>query len=462
MGTPDPLAPALELCRTLDLIPEGGTVLCAVSGGADSVCLLHWLSALRDQIPFTLAAAHYNHNLRGEQSARDEAFVRTFAEQFCPVITGTGDVAAEAAARRAGIEETARDMRYTFLQQAARQVGADVIATAHNANDNAETMLLNLMRGCGLNGLCGIPPHRDNIVRPLLTTPRQNIEEYLRVHDLPHVEDCTNSDDRFTRNRVRHQLIPLLEQFQPRLIPHLTQTARLLTQDELLLSRQAQEAICSAHPIPEGVAVEAHAIAGLPDPLAARAVRLLLDRLNGDGGRCTMAHLLAVVDLCRSDSPSAQADLPDGILARRVYETLELVRPTASAPMQAVPLPLPGLLSLPHGTIQVQSTIYDGSPHTPNCFYLSCEKTCAGLTLRSRRTGDVLSRPGHHARTLKKLMIDEKLPRHMRDTVPVLDCAGLVAGVIGLGPDAAFLPQPGKSCWHITYISSDTERKSSP
>lgn len=462
MSARDPLAPALDLCREHNLIPEGGTVLCAVSGGADSVCLLHWLSALRAQIPFTLVAAHYNHNLRGDQSARDEEFVRTFVGQFCPVITGSGYVAAEAAKRKTGIEETARDMRYAFLQQTARQVGADVIATAHNANDNAETMLLNLMRGCGLNGLCGIPPRRDNIVRPLLTVPRQDIEEYLRIHDLPHVEDSTNTDDTYTRNRVRHQLIPLLEQFQPRLIPHMSQTARLLAQDELLLSRQAKEAIASAHPVPDGIEIDAAVIAALPDPLAARAVRLLLDRLNGDGGRCTMSHLLCVVALCRADAPSAQADLPGGTLARRVYGSLELVRPAPTAPMQAITLPLPGLLSLTCGTLQVQSTIYGSNPHTPLSFYLSCEKTRGGLTLRPRRTGDVLTRPGRHARTLKKLMIDEKLPRHMRDTVPVLDCAGRVAGVIGLGPDAGFVPGPGEACWHITYISSDAERKSSP
>lgn len=462
MGTPDPLAPALELCRTLGLIPAGGTVLCAVSGGADSVCLLHWLNTLRTRIPFTLVAAHYNHNLRAEQSARDEEFVRTFAGSFCPVITGCGDVAAEAAARKAGIEETARDMRYAFLQQAAREVGADVIATAHNANDNAETMLLNLMRGCGLNGLCGIPPRRDNIVRPLLTTPRKNIEEYLRLHHLPHVEDSTNADDIYTRNRVRHQLIPLLEQFQPQLIPHMTQTARLLAQDELLLSQQAQEAACSARCIPHGIAVEARVIAQLPDALAPRAVRLLLDRLNGDGGRCTTAHLQSVVALCRSDSPSAQADLPGGMLARRVYETLELIRPVPVTSLQAVPLPLPGHLALAHGTVQVQRTVYDGSAPSPTCFYLSCEKTRQGLILRPRRTGDTLTRPGQHARTLKKLMIDEKLPRHMRDAVPVLDCAGQVAGVIGLGPDIRFLPERGENCWHVIYTSSQTERKSSP
>lgn len=462
MSGRDPLSPAFDLCREYNLIPEGGTVLCAVSGGADSVCLLHWLNDLRTRIPFTLIAAHYNHNLRGERSSRDEQFVRTFAGQFCPVFVGSGDVSGEAARRKAGIEETARDMRYAFLQQTAQGVGADVIATAHNANDNAETMLLNLMRGCGLNGLCGIPPRRDSIVRPLLTTPRQSIEEYLHLHGLPHVEDSTNADDAYTRNRVRHQLIPLLEQFQPQLIEHMTRTARLLAQDEMLLAQQAQEVTTLSHPVPDGIAVDAAAIAALPDPLAARVVRQLLDERTGNGGSCTCAHIMAVVRLCRGTSVSGQAHLPDGILARRVYDRLELVQPTPEPCPESILLPLPGSIRLPVGELRVQRTAYDGSIHTPFSFYLSCEKTQPRLTVRPRRTGDVLARPGRPPRTLKKIMIDEKLPRHLRDTVPVLDCSGQVAGVVGLGPDTAFLPEQGEACWHITYISSDTERKSAP
>ncbi|MBO5917872.1 MAG: tRNA lysidine(34) synthetase TilS, partial [Oscillospiraceae bacterium] len=217
------------------MIPEGGTVLCAVSGGADSVCLLHWLAGLRALRPFTLVAAHYNHNLRGEESDRDEAFVRSFLRQCCPqveLIVGTGDVAGQARQGRQGIEETAREMRYAFLRQVAEQVGADVIATAHTADDNAETLLLNLTRGCGLRGLTGIPPCRDGLIRPLLTTHREQVEAYLRAFGLPHVEDSSNTDMHYTRNRMRHQVMPVLRDIQPRLLEHLSQTAHLLEQDE--------------------------------------------------------------------------------------------------------------------------------------------------------------------------------------------------------------------------------------
>lgn len=456
---------AATLCREHALLPRGGHVLCAVSGGADSVCLLHWLNSLREEYGFTLTAAHYNHRLRGNESLRDEEFVRSFVAKCCPevkLIVGSGDVAAQAARNGAGIEETAREMRYAFLRQAAKRVGADVIATAHNAEDNTETVLLHLMRGSGLRGLTGIRPRRNELVRPFLTTRRSDIEAYLRVYGLPHVEDSSNTDDRFARNRVRRHLLPLLEDMQPQFVTHMGKTARLLAQDEEYLTEQAGQALGRIRKIPGGLSACAAAIARQPDVLAVRMVRILLDKLNADGGKCTAEHLLAVAALCRSDDPSGRVSLPGGRLARRVYGRLELVQVTGAEEWQAADLPLPGELTLPWGTLTARREIYNEYAQTPCSFYLSCAKVGAGLTVRARHTGDVLARPGRMGRTLKKIFIDEKVPRHTRDTVPVLDCGGKVAAVAGLGPDGAFLPAPGEQCWHILCQrnTSQTEKGS--
>jgi len=456
------LSAAEALCREYHMLPPGAHVLCAVSGGADSVCLLHWLYGLRTRLGLKLTAAHYNHNLRGEESRRDADFVRSFVETCCPDVTlivGSGDVSGQAARNKTGIEETAREMRYAFLQETARQVGATVIATAHNADDNAETVLLHLIRGSGLRGLTGIPPRRDNVVRPLLTTHRAHIEEYLRMYGLPHVEDSSNTDQRFARNRVRRQLLPLLKEMQSRLIDHMSRTARLLAADEEYLTAQARQALSGLHAIPGGVAVSASAIAAQPDPLAVRMVRHVLDELTGDGGKCSSAHLQAVVGLCRSEDPSARVFLPGGVLARRVYEELELIRGETVQELTCAPLPLPGQVALPWGVITARQMIYEADTQAPDSFYLACAKVEEGLNIRPRRTGDRLSRPGRPGRTLKKILIDEKVPSHRRETIPVLDCAGQVAAVIGLGPDAAFLPTPGEACWHITY-TSQTEKGS--
>ena len=443
---------AVALCREHDLLPKGGHVLCAVSGGADSVCLLHWLNGLRDEYGFTLTAAHYNHQLRGEQSLRDEEFVRSFVGRCCPgvkLVVGDGDVAAQAQKDATGIEETAREMRYAFLRETAQQVGADVIATAHNAEDNAETLLLHLMRGSGLRGLRGIPPRRDALVRPFLTTRRREIEEYLRIYGLPHVEDSSNANERFARNRVRRQLLPVLEDMQPQFVSHVGKTARMLAQDEEYLTQQAQRALGQVEEIDSGLRVCADSIAGEPDPLSVRMVRLLLDRLNGDGGKCTAQHLLDVVSLCRSNDPSGRISLPGGRLARRVYDRLELVIEQQPEQWGEKMLSLSGTLTLPWGTITAQHSIYEGQEQTPVDFYLSCGET---ITVRARRTGDKLARPDRPGRLLKKILIDEKIPQHVRNMIPILDCGGRVAAVAGLGPDRAFLPGTGQECWHITCI----------
>jgi len=422
-----------------DLIPAGTAVLCALSGGGDSVCLLHRLYALRAEYGFRLVAAHYNHRLRGAQSDRDEQFVRRLVATLPEVelVVGSGDVAAAAAQRKRGIEETARDMRYAFLRQAALDVHADVVATAHNANDNAETFLINLMRGCGLKGLCAIPPRRGNIVRPLLTTPRRDIEAYLTAHALPHVEDGSNTDQRYTRNRVRAKLLPLLVQLSPGALDRMTQTIARLRADEDFLQEQTNVLFPQAKATDRGLWVDAPTVAALPDSIAIRGIRALWEQLTGSA-QCSAHHLQAVLDLCRGGDPSAQCDLPGGVTARRVYDRLELLRQAESAPISP----------------EITPAVYRGQPQTPYTFFITSDNR---PDLRPRRTGDRLTLPGRPGRTVKKWMIDEKIPRHLRDRLPVLDCSGQVAGVLGLGPDAAFVPASGQACWLVRY-DPNTER----
>lgn len=465
MGPAGLLPAALELCDRHRMLPPGTTVLCALSGGADSVCLLHWLYTLSRTRPLTLVAAHYDHNLRPGESRSDAVFVEQLVARYfpgVPLISGSGQVALEAAQSGRGIEETARDMRYAFLQQAALQAGAQVIATAHNANDNAETMLLNLMRGCGLNGLAGIPPRRDNIVRPLLTTTRQQIEDYLSAQALPHVEDSSNLDERYARNRVRRRLIPALEELCPDFVSQAADTCGRLADDEALLADQAQAAVRTACLIPHGLSLPAGDIARLPDPLAVRGVRALLTRLRSTAANCTAAHLHAVVALCRSASPSARVDLPCGVQARRVYDRLELVCPDPVSAFEPAVLTLPGQLSLAAGTLTVRADTARETAPGPYTFALCRTRIPQQLTLRPRRTGDTLTRPGRCRATVKKLMIDDKLPRHLRDLLPVLEQDGRIAAVVGLGPDQTFVPAPGQPCWYVSFTPANTERNDDP
>ena len=449
--------------RELALIPPGSHVLCAVSGGADSVCLLHALYHLREQLPFTLSAAHYDHQLRGEESRRDACFVEQFVALCCgpqrlkdgsllpPVrlYSGGGDVAARAELQGTGLEETAREMRYAFLRETAREAGADLIATAHTANDNAETILFHLARGTGLRGLGGIDPRREGLIRPLLTTTRQEVEDYLFHYALPHMEDSSNQDDSFTRNRIRHQIIPVLEDISPGFLTRMTQTAAQLRADEACLTDLARQLSDRAQIREEGLSIEAALLAQAPAPVAFRAIRLLLGQMWDGDQNCGSAHLTAVWNLCREDAPSAQVHLPHNCVARRCYGRLLLQPRLGPIPLEPGLLPLPGHLEAGPWEICCQAVTYEGQDQGPWDFWLSRE--AAGLlSVRPRRTGDRLTLPGRLGKSVKKWMIQEKLPRFQRDALPVFECGGAVAAVAGLGPDRAFAPHEGQGAWHIT------------
>ena len=439
------------------MLPAGGHVLCAVSGGADSVCLLHLLKGRAEAEGFALTAAHFDHGLRGEDSRRDAAVV----EQLCrdwgvPCVTGSGDVAAEARRRGAGIEETARDLRYTFLEQTADRVGAGVIATAHNADDNVETLLLHLVRGSGLQGLTGIPPRRGRLVRPLLTTTREEILAYLEAHGLPHVEDASNADPAFARNRLRHQVLPALRALDPRLEEHLGEAIRRLRSDNDYLNAQAARRCQEAAWADDDLVIPAQLVAREPDPIAVRMVRWLL--LEMGEHQFSAAHLQAVVDLARSSAPSGRADLAHGLTAYRVYGELLLTVQGEDPlpPFAPVPLALEGETALPEAGWALtcrRAAAPAEPPRGPDHFFLDPGGLQLPLVLRPRRTGDRLALPGRGEKPVKKLLIDAKVPRRVRERVPLLaDGAGAVLWAGGFGPHRDHLAAPGGEALEIQAV----------
>ena len=206
----------LDFIRSYHMISPGDHVICAVSGGKDSMALLHLMLELQDTLSITVSAAHFNHQLRGAESQRDADFVAAHCSRLhISLFRGQGDVAAYAAAHGIGTEEAARILRYDFFASLSPDAK---IATAHHAQDNLETMLMHLLRGCSLHGLSGIPPVRGRLIRPLLLTPPEALADYLEKNNIPHVEDSTNRLDDSQRNRLRHHVIPLLLAENPNLL----------------------------------------------------------------------------------------------------------------------------------------------------------------------------------------------------------------------------------------------------
>ena len=450
------------LTEEYDMLPRGETVLCAVSGGADSMCLLHLLSALAEEGGFRVEAAHYHHGMRGAAADADAAFVADWCRaRDIPCAVERGDVYGEAARLGLGVEETGRRLRYDFLRRTARARGCGRIATAHNADDNLETLLLRLARGAGLHGLAGIPPRRGEIVRPLLTTSRADIVAYLEEHHVPHVEDATNADEYYARNRIRRQVVPVLRQLNPRLTESAAETMGYLRADDDYLNAQAAAACRNARWAEDDLVIEARHIAGLPAAIAPRAVRRLLEMM-GDGGavNCSAAHLKAVVNLARGEDPSAVVFLPGGRLAQRVYRELLLTtRRAPPPPFAPVPLSLEGETRAGDWRVlcRPETCPPEGAPGT---LYLAREALEPPLVLRPRQTGDEISLPRRGgAKSLKKLFIDEKVPRRERERIPVLADGRGVAAVAGFGADRSRLARPGQDALALRFEKNEENEK---
>lgn len=395
----------LKFIREQALIVPGDRVVCAVSGGADSVAMLFAFYLLKDKLKITLEAAHFNHHLRGEESRRDEAFVRDFCARFdIPLHLGGGQVQPG----KKGLEAAARDARYAYLQSLDGK-----IATAHTADDNAETVLLHLIRGTGLKGLGGISPKRGKLIRPMLSVTRQDVERYLTEWNLPHVEDSSNASDAFLRNRIRHNVMPLLRQENPKIGENLSRMALRLRLDEAYLAGQS-----SLEVLPDVTALRA-----MPEALRSRALEAFLKKSGIPEPEDV--HLSQANALVFSDSPSARAVFPGGVVIGRRYDRLTMI--SQEAELEEVILPCPGSVTLPG--FRVTCRLAGEIRNTSDTFTVIPN---GKLRLRCRQSGDTI-RLGGGTKRLKKLFIDRKIPASERNRIPVVCDEQGVLGVYSIG-----------------------------
>ena len=413
----------LNQLRRYDMVQPGDTVTCAVSGGADSMALLWGMYLLRDKLGIQLTAAHFNHNLRGAESQRDEEFVRDFCQGFeIPLSVGSGQIKPG----KKGLEAAARDARYAFLNT---QPGK--IATAHTADDNAETVLMHLVRGTGLKGLGGITPVNGRFIRPMLTATRQQVLSFLEEYHIPYVEDSSNSGDDFLRNRLRHHVMPLLKEENPRLAENLSAMAMRLRLDEAALAEQA------AVDMPPSVSV----LRAMPPAVRSRALEACLKAWGVQEPES--AHIGQAEALVFSENPSARAVFPGGITVGRNYAQLELLPQEDSLP--CILLEGSGAVELPEAGFRVR---WDEAARIENGPAVFTFRPEGKVWLRSRMSGDRI-RLNVGTRSLKKLFIDRKIPANSRQRIPVLaDDLGVI-GVYGIGIHLDRIPEqlPAMSIW---------------
>ena len=392
----------LAFIRQQDMVQPGDRVVCALSGGADSVALLWGFYLLREKLQITLEAAHFNHNLRGAESDADERFVRDLCARYdIPLHLGRGTVISG----EKGLEAAARDARYSFLLSLPGK-----IATAHTADDNAETLLMHMVRGTGLKGLGGISPVRDRLIRPMLTVTRQEVEAFLEEYYIPHIHDGSNDTDVFLRNRVRHHVMPLLRQENPGFSRTVSAMALRLREDEAILQEMTDKAKTT----------DVAALRKLQPGLRARVLAALLEQFGVK--EPTAEHIALLENVVFSERPSARATFPGSITVGRNYDRLEKI---TAAESYCVPLSCPGAVLLPQG---IRVTCRSGATAEQGC----CVAPAGEIVVRSRREGDTMRLPGGTKR-LKKLFIDRKIPAADRNRIPVVADAKGVLCVFGIG-----------------------------
>lgn len=424
----------LEAVRRFDLLTPGDRVLCALSGGADSVCLTHALCKNAGALGITVSAAHFTHGLRPEDAERERALCEALCRSLeIPLFCGEGDTAAYAVQNGVSCEEAARSLRYAFLRETAETWQADKIATGHQLEDNAETLLLNLIRGTGRAGLCGIPPVRENIIRPLLLTSRQETEDYCRENGLVFVTDPTNLGRDNVRARLRQEVFPVLRDINPQAPRHMAEAALELREDSVPGFDRASVLAEAARDTAEGIFLPVETLLSEPRETAVRTLQLVQRRLGGH--MLSRAQLESVFLICAGDDPSARVSLPGTEAVRRYGELLLRIPGKADVPTDCI-LETFGACTFGPWEITVRP---DGGEQDGLLLYA---EAVFPLTVRSRREGDRIALP-FGSRTVKKILIDRKIPKDWRDTVPILCHNNKILAVGGLctaAGDAAVRP----------------------
>lgn len=430
----------LELSAWMPELPGDGLLIVGFSGGADSMALAHWLMGRVDKRRIILA--HVNHLLRGEEAERDQRAAEGFArEHGVEIRVLRADVRRLAEERGMGTEDCGRQVRYEFFHKLAPG-DRDRILTAHNADDNAETIILNLCRGAGLEGLCGIPRERGKILRPLLGVSRAEIEAYCHEQGLRYVTDSSNLTDDYTRNRVRHQVLPVLKELNPRFVHSAAGTAGLLVEDREYLNARALELLERAR---NDWGLEAAVLLGEGKSVRSRAVKLFIEQPGGP--RLERKH---IEEALRVLEQGGAADLPGARIccAQGVFWAGE---DTAAGPFELAarlgrnPLPDGKCLILGEKILgdgekpqKIQNLLFKNSLDYDIMTRLAVSLP-AGIALRNRRPGDRFAPAGRGVtKPLKQIFQELRVPGPLRDRIPLVVCGGEIAWCPGVGASERF------------------------
>jgi tRNA(Ile)-lysidine synthase len=437
--------------KQYQMLTPGDRVLVAVSGGVDSVVLLYALRELQKSEKLSLAVAHFDHAIRTD-SAADAEFVKKLARSLkLRYYSERADVPAYAKAQKLSLEVAARTLRYQFFERIAKAHDFKKIALGHTLNDQAETLLMRLLRGAGLEGLSGIPPVRPSgeltYIRPLIECTRDQIVAFAQAHKLSWREDPTNYDTTIMRNKIRHELIPILKEYNPKVLEALGRTARLLAQAAHVLDCQAEQALATliASESAQELALDLKDLLEMPEYLQALVLRRAIARVNP---LCELeaAHIEALLRWI-SRRGAGELHLPAGVrVLRRHSHLIVTARPAASPKRFEYLLTVPGETTLseigwrfvirslhphPRPYLTLTLSVYgEGTGEVRGRALLDADKIQGSLVVRNRRPGDrIRLRSG--TKKLQDFFTDRKIPREQRDAIPLICDENALIWIVG-------------------------------
>lgn len=417
------LKKAEETIKKYNMIQNGDKIVAALSGGADSVALLCFLCELRKKLDISVYAVHVNHGIRGKEADGDCEFCQKLCQRLgVEIFVKNADIPKIAAQMGMGSEEAGRKVRYEAFNEVMKKTGAKKTAVAHNLNDNAETVIMRICRGSGAKGLRGIPPVRGNIIRPLINCSRADIEKYLKEINQTFRTDSTNLEDEYTRNRIRHHILPAMEKnINSSAIFNISKAAEIISEDEDFIENYAMAVLkkCLLKADDEKIEIDAEYFSKQHRAVKKRIVRIALEKLTKSSKDITTSHVESVIDIFQGKTGRSYS-LPYSVIAEKSYEKAVLRKEKAGKKEFFYALSKDEVFVKEAG---VYVSLSDTKPENGEYRCIDIEKAADGFFVRNRQNGDriCINKDGR-SRKIKDILIDLKVPKNERDFVPVIGC----------------------------------------
>lgn len=459
----------LDTIRKNGIIKKEDSLVVGVSGGPDSVCLLHVLWSLKKDLNLNIVAVHINHMLRGIESKRDEDFVKKLCSELNIELHSISvDINSVSKQRRMSLEEAGREERYRHFEAVADSIDADRIAVAHNKNDQAETVFMNIIRGTGLDGLKGMDYVRGRIIRPLLDIERSDIEAYCKENNLNPITDSSNLENIYSRNKIRLGVIPYIDKlFECNLVKSIDRMNGLLKDDIDFIDTKVKKSYYNVVLRRENEEVELllGKIKKMHIAVKRRMIRKAINEVKGNVKGIESIHIESVIDMIESGRVGLRLDLP-GIKIGRTYDSIKFYKNEKQADTFdfAAELNIPGYTEIGDGNHLVEASFindynvsdYKGIKGRELVQFFDYDKLVEGINIRKRKEGDYFKPINSNGtKKLKEYFIDNKIPREMRDNIPLIAKGSEIIWIIGYKISDKFkVTENTKSVLKLIYKSS--------